>query len=119
MGAGRIICDQLCQHVTRLFKSPVAVCGLTVIAAALAFFVVFVAVLAAVAHPALFILRPNAQLEVGHGVVGVASQVAGLGRDHPTWMILEVGQKDLPFFLHWQNGSNIYFHFSMKLSYLS
>ena len=70
-------------------------CRLTVIAAALAFFVVFGAVLAAVAHPALFILRPNAQLEVGHGVVGVASQVAGLGRYYPTW-ILQVGQRESP-----------------------
>ena len=41
------------------------------------------AVAAAVAHPALFILRPDAQLDVGHGVVGVASQVARLGRDCP------------------------------------
>ena len=52
---------------------------LTVISAALPFLAAFGAVAAAVAHPSLLVLRPDPQLEVGHGVVGVATQVAGLG----------------------------------------
>ena len=57
---------------------------LTVIGAALAVVVVGAAVPAAVAHMALLALAPDPQFEVGQGVVGVASQVARLGRDQPT-----------------------------------
>ena len=52
---------------------------LTVIRAAHLVLAAAGAVTAAVAHPALLVLRPDAQLNVGHGVVGVATQVAGLG----------------------------------------
>ena len=70
---------------TVTFLEPVTFYRLTVVAAAPALAAVFPfeAVPAAVAHLALLRLAPHPQLEVGHGVVGVAPEVARLRGNPP------------------------------------